>query len=74
MPHNVEPLVANVEISHEMVEAGVEQLAGFNREFEFLSDGVIRIYQAMELAKRGHRINPAEDTFRLIREDETAVH
>jgi hypothetical protein len=38
-----------IEITPEMIEAGVAQLLGFNRDFESEEDAVMRIYMAMRI-------------------------
>lgn len=43
---------ADVEVTPEMVEAGVIQLSKFSEEFERWEDAAIRIYNAMQKAKK----------------------
>lgn len=44
------------EITPEMIAAGALELAGYDREFESLEEGAIRIFVAMKRA----RANPGE--------------
>jgi hypothetical protein len=43
-----------VEITPEMIAAGADALAGFNRDFESAEERVVEIYEAMFLARPGY--------------------
>ncbi len=43
-----------IEITEEMIEAGVSELVGYSDKYESEEDAVIRIYRAMELARVNH--------------------
>ena len=47
-----DPENCEIEITREMIEAGVAALLGFNRDFESEDDAVMRIYMDMR-AKEG---------------------
>jgi hypothetical protein len=44
-----------IEITPEMIEAGVEELSSYNLDFESMEDAVTRIYREMVLAQGGSR-------------------
>ena len=44
-----------IEITAEMIAAGVSALVSFNPKFEAEEDGVIRIYRAMVMAAERHK-------------------
>jgi hypothetical protein len=46
------PAGGEVEITSEMIEAGVKALSTFSRMFDSIEDGPIRVYRAMETARR----------------------
>lgn len=58
-PHNVvvKPDIASVEITREMVEAGVAEFLSFDGRFEDEVEAVERIYTAM-LLRAGKRVPP----------------
>jgi HAD superfamily, subfamily IIIB (Acid phosphatase) len=43
-----------IEVTPAMIEAGADQLAGFNPDLDYVSDVVISIYQAMEMVFRSN--------------------
>lgn len=46
------PAADEVEVTPDMVRAGVAEIATYNTDFEDDEDAVTRIYVAMELARR----------------------